>query len=851
MIDKKLYQALDQLTKTTVDEFGYYPAAAVPEVIKSVNDAFKEKILNESITPEEQNFLDIINSDADLSDAFVEGATYGFSAELQKNFSSLPPVFAEAFQEHKLEELYKTKPYRAGGTEIAGSIVPLLVGKGAARKIFSGGARPITTGTQPKRPVMLKILENVRQSPKTQSAVFGYTYGLGKTEGPIEERVKKFQPYATALTALGTNMVFGGLANVVSELSDAFVSSSDPHVARDVGRRFVLRALASDKENIDEALKEAYTSLSQNVGETSATNKQLTLADMGSNTKASMDFVNSLPGRGRAIVQKFLRNRSEGRLDRLTTDLRQAFGSDADFYEELGSLVETRKANGIENYKKAYVKTFDDGSTMPRMIATDAIFETEMTDLTSGSKEIKQYTLEDLFQAPVMQDAVEDAVRLAANDERNFPVTLKKDGTLVFTQGDFKGEKADGTSLRFLHYVKMSLDDKLFNEKYSATKSLGRTEVAQIGRLRKNLLNVMDTIPDYRKARKIFAGDMALQEAMMDGLNVFKPSSEMPQIFMEGFENSEKEAYRLGVMQAVIKQLEDGVNGSDLAKRIFKNETRNKLLRQTFPEGKAGDKIFNTFKDNFTNEMITRATEVQVQGNSSSLQRQNFKELAESMLGASSKLSKIKNPKLLFGTALGFDFPKLDQEQLAVMGEKIAEILTETDARKLEILLKKGRPFGDAILEVAPTIIPRMLSVFAKLPNNPYAISDFSSIVLDQADDEIEQLGDQTLQTLKDSIKNASQNVSNENAQVIRKDNFQRTVPSSVASEVMPKERQRVGEQLDQMLASFQPSNIPLVPPANAIRPQDMINETILPNPKDRELAERQMMRSSGIGSLA
>jgi hypothetical protein len=69
MIDKNLYQALDQLTKTTVDEFGYYPAAAVPEVIKSVNDAFKEKILNESITPEEQNFLDIINSDADLSDA--------------------------------------------------------------------------------------------------------------------------------------------------------------------------------------------------------------------------------------------------------------------------------------------------------------------------------------------------------------------------------------------------------------------------------------------------------------------------------------------------------------------------------------------------------------------------------------------------------------------------------------------------------------------------------------------------------------------------------------------------------------------------------------------------------------
>ena len=57
--------------------------------------------------------------------------------------------------------------------------------------------------------------------------------------------------------------------------------------------------------------------------------------------------------------------------------------------------------------------------------------------------------------------------------------------------------------------------------------------------------------------------------------------------------------------------------------------------------------------------------------------------------------------------------------------------------------------------------------------------------------------------------------------------------------------------QLDQMLASFQPSNIPLVPPATAVRPQDMLSETILPNPKDRELAERLAMRSSGIGSLA
>jgi hypothetical protein len=69
--------------------------------------------------------------------------------------------------------------------------------------------------------------------------------------------------------------------------------------------------------------------------------------------------------------------------------------------------------------------------------------------------------------------------------------------------------------------------------------------------------------------------------------------------------------------------------------------------------------------------------------------------------------------------------------------------------------------------------------------------------------------------------------------------------------EAIQKQKDNLSSQLDSALQSFQPSNIPLVPPANAIRPQEMINETILPNPKDRELAERQMMRSSGIGSLA
>ena len=56
--------------------------------------------------------------------------------------------------------------------------------------------------------------------------------------------------------------------------------------------------------------------------------------------------------------------------------------------------------------------------------------------------------------------------------------------------------------------------------------------------------------------------------------------------------------------------------------------------------------------------------------------------------------------------------------------------------------------------------------------------------------------------------------------------------------------------QLDSMLQSFTPSDIPLVPPATAVTPEMMLSETILPDPADREILERRM-RGTGIGSLA
>ena len=62
-------------------------------------------------------------------------------------------------------------------------------------------------------------------------------------------------------------------------------------------------------------------------------------------------------------------------------------------------------------------------------------------------------------------------------------------------------------------------------------------------------------------------------------------------------------------------------------------------------------------------------------------------------------------------------------------------------------------------------------------------------------------------------------------------------------------EKDNLSSQLDSALQNMQQSDIPLVPPVTSVTPEAMLSETILPNPDDREIAQR-MMGARGIGSL-
>jgi|TARA_S200002703_G_scaffold76268_1_gene65926 hypothetical protein len=85
----------------------------------------------------------------------------------------------------------------------------------------------------------------------------------------------------------------------------------------------------------------------------------------------------------------------------------------------------------------------------------------------------------------------------------------------------------------------------------------------------------------------------------------------------------------------------------------------------------------------------------------------------------------------------------------------------------------------------------------------------------------------------------------------IRKEEDEGVVTQDDVVEELQEQSSNLQSQLDSALESFTPSNIPLVPPITAVTPDSMLSETILPNPKDREIAERLMANKGGIGGLA
>jgi len=819
-----------------------FTSADIPRYRERINAEVARKGDNAS---EELIFLsDFLNSaNAGVLDMIGQGATFNFSDEIGAKFQGkVPQNFYVAVQNDAFDTYKSKNPIRSTIGQVTGAILPTIAeGAYVATNLRKRKVQPLFP-ERPIRKALTSASEYLRKKPILRSGIYGTTYSVGADEGTAKERLTKYKPYITGLASAALAIPSVLLGRVFGSLGEMIADYPAKSKGEELALEMLEEAMSTDAGSVEEALVIAHNAMNKN--------KQLTLADTGSTSAALLEMVNVLPSKGSKVVKDFLEARSKGRFGRLNSDLVKAFGVEASYFETLDALIDERRKVAAPLYDKAFTTTLvneagDVVDTRPTTIDLDQQFEIFANDET-GTREA--LSINDLLSRPSVKRAIAKAEMIGLEDGVDLPDIDITDTGLVFNSGDMKGQAVEEADLRFLHYVKLALDNEISIGRKPMQSSFGNVELAKIVDTKNKLNAILDAAsPDYKVARKSFAGAVAIQEAMDLGLNIFTKQTYEgnPELLVSQMNASEKEAFRQGVFEAVLRKMDTSGENTNVGLKIIGNKRNRDLLRLSFPEGMQ-EEAFQEFMQNFTDEIESRALEIQVMGNSRTAMREAIKQKAmdKSMRAIQSQDLTTKG---LINRMLRKDFSELEYEQVDEMSQKIAEILTETEYERLVDNLRRGFTFGEAFARVNPFKLANFFGALSGLAESPYVIGDVSAQVTEALNLDYETFGEEAKNRAIDFFKKEEQK-SLETSSI---DNAKRTMPSSVADRVLPEEKENIASQLDTMLASVTPSNIPIVPPATAVTPESALSETVLPNPDDREIARRLVTGRGGIGSLA
>ena len=507
----------------------------------------------------------------------------------------------------------------------------------------------------------------------------GVTAGIGESEAEFfspESMKSGAVGGATALTMLpltkGLSMAGGTVyRGVVKSIFD-----NPQKLGTDEARSLIKQALVADVGGVDEAIKYVLE----------RKGKPYALADVGANTRAYLDAANTIPSVGKATAKNFIEQRDKGILSRLTTDLQVAFGSKAAFFDEFNALKQARSQLGGALYDRALKK-----------------------DIPVTSE------LVSLMDRPSVKNAFVRAQELAKEQGVKLPDVQVVNGKLVTSDGS----PVTSINTTFLHYVKMGLDDGIFTGK-SPTSGIGSTQLNAFKDTRSKFLNLLDSSnTTYKNARRVWASDTSVMDAMEEGRTIFNKSPKDVDILlndMKTMTKSELEGLRLGTMQNLLDriggaQVADTVVGAtgNPALKIINNPKNLRIIRETFPKDEAGDKSFGQFIKNLKTEVEMKSTSKQVlQGSQTAERTQAIQDVRAG--GKAMREMPVMSIQGILTRALQRDYANLGDEQTRAVASEMVRILTTTDPKKLQKIGKElsGRSLYDVISKDVPELLPAL-----------------------------------------------------------------------------------------------------------------------------------------------
>jgi len=321
------------------------------------------------------------------------------------------------------------------------------------------------------------------------------------------------------------------------------------------------------------------------------------LADVaGDEIQGFTRAVGKVSGGARNIVSSALEGRSEEAVGRVSTALSKNISNVESYFGNLDDLAKARATIATPLYKEAF----------------------------KANKVIVSKEVDRILETPAGRRALQQAVVKMQNDRSLLAVPDKELGEQIRLAGiEGTGAIGRGLNLRSLDYVKRSLDDQIG----VAIRTGEADNVRILSGMKKGLVRELDKAditaragprsfkPEggaYKRARKVFSDFKSLEDAQQAGLDFTKHRPEQLKIFLRELDNTQKEAFKIGVRENLQKIVSTTADQADPAKRVFGNQFKRDQIKAVFGEGKQ----INEFTKRMTEEIRAAKTKFRVLGGS-------------------------------------------------------------------------------------------------------------------------------------------------------------------------------------------------------------------------------------------
>jgi hypothetical protein len=307
------------------------------------------------------------------------------------------------------------------------------------------------------------------------------------------------------------------------------------------------------------------------------------------------DILAQRPGESQRIIGEAIGDQRRGQRDRIVQNMQSTL-SNKNYYDEMDSLQQRLRTLADEAYEAAYrYGPVDDPVIMgilrdnPRFkeafARARAIANTERTNAQALGKDPSQFELQSVYRSTGQYDPqVVSALRQMGIPEDRMSSYL----------GNLGGDAMEMAEVmvpdvRTLDYIKRGLDS-IINEGYRG-QGMSVPEAAALKDLRNTFVNRIDEIvPEYRAARRQYAGDLEVRNAAEAGFEQFdRLDPEQVSRMFKDFSNAEKDAFRAGAARQLWGVVMNPSNEADYARRIIGSPATQQKLREIFPSGAAYD----------------------------------------------------------------------------------------------------------------------------------------------------------------------------------------------------------------------------------------------------------------------